>query len=434
MAATKHLSAKTVVVGSGPGGATVARELARRGQDVLILEQGAYHKPDGNYVTMFLMSDRFFSLASIEGTQMVRLLTVGGSTLAYLATAFEPPAWFKDKYGIDLAPYVEEVRRDLKPSPTPERLMGDAQKRIAEAAAQEGYDWKPMPHFMDWQKIGTRVKRPFAGSVHGAKWTARDFVEEARQHGARLETRMRVQQVLSKDGRVTGVRGVGRSGDFWVEAERVVLAAGGLSNPPILQASGFPDAGQGVIIDPLVLTYGVYPGRGSGPDMPMGTGTMDLVDEGIILMDCIDPWPLYLFGLFMGGGLKGIPNMRYFPHTLGIMAKMRDEFSGWVKLDGSVSKPLTDNDQRLIARGMELSRNILVRAGCDPVSIVSTPPRGAHPAGTVRIGDQIDTDLQTPMAGLYVCDSSVLPERMGMPPVFTIVALAKRLVAEKLAG
>lgn len=70
---SRRLSAKTVVVGSGPGGATVARELARRGQDVLILEQGAYHKPQGSYVTMFRMADRFFGLASIEGTQMVRL-------------------------------------------------------------------------------------------------------------------------------------------------------------------------------------------------------------------------------------------------------------------------------------------------------------------------------------------------------------------------
>ena len=30
-----------IVVGSGPGGATVARELARQGQRVLVLEQGS---------------------------------------------------------------------------------------------------------------------------------------------------------------------------------------------------------------------------------------------------------------------------------------------------------------------------------------------------------------------------------------------------------
>lgn len=429
---TKRLGAKTVVVGSGPGGATVARELTRCGQDVLILEQGAYHKPQGSYVTMFRMADRFFTLASIEGTQMVRLLTVGGSTLAFLGTAFEPPAWLKEKHGIELAPYVEEIKREFKLDPVPERLIGEGAKRIMEAAREEGFDWRPMPHFIDYDKCGSRCRKLFAGSAKGAKWTAREYIEEACDNGARLKARMQVKEVLSKDGRVTGVRGVGRSGSFEIEAERVVLAAGGLGTAPIMQASGFPDAGQGVIIDPLILTYGVYSGRGSGPDIPMGCGTTELQDEGIILMDCIDPWPLYLFGLMMGGP-KAVANFRYFPHTLGIMAKIRDGFAGWIKPDGTVSKPLSEEDQKLIARGAEISGRILRRVGCDPASIVSTPPRGAHPGGTVRIGDQIDKDLQAGIAGLYVCDSSVIPEPCGMPPVFMIMGLARRLVAEKLA-
>jgi len=34
------LSAEVIVVGAGPGGATVARDLSRKGKDVLILERG----------------------------------------------------------------------------------------------------------------------------------------------------------------------------------------------------------------------------------------------------------------------------------------------------------------------------------------------------------------------------------------------------------
>ena len=281
----------------------------------------------GSYVNLFRMADRFFTLASVEGTQMVRLLTVGGSTIAFLGTAFPPPAWLKDEHGIDLAPYVEEITREFKLGSYPRPARRGGGERIMEAARDEGFDWHPMPHFIDWDKCGTRCRKLFAGSAKGAKWTAREYVEEARDHGARLETRMRVEEVLSEDGHVTGVRGVGPSGPFEVEAERVVLAAGGLGTAPIMQASGFPEAGQGVIIDPLILTYGVYPGRGSGRDVPMGCGTTDLQDEGIIMMDCIDPWPLYLFGLLMGGP-KAVANFRHFPHTLGIMAKIRDGFAG----------------------------------------------------------------------------------------------------------
>lgn len=427
----KRLEAETVVVGSGPGGAAVARELALRGKDVLILEQGAYHR-EGSWLNTFRMADRALTLASIEGTQMVRLLTVGGSTLSYLGTAFEPPTWLKEKHGIDVAQYVAQVREELKPSPMPESLIGEGAERIMEAARAEGFDWNPMPHFIRWDKMRTRPSRLFAGSAKGAKWTAREYVEEARSHGAHLETRMQVKAVLSKDDRVTGVRGTGRSGPFEVEAERVVLAAGGLGTAPIMQNSGFSEAGKGVIIDPLVLTYGLYSGRGSYRDIPMGCGTLDLKDEGIILMDCCDPWPWYLFGLFMGGP-KALLSFRHFPHVLGIMAKTRDRHAGYVKADGTVSKPLEEADQKLLARGMEVSGQILRRAGCIPESINSAPPRGAHPAGTVRIDDQIDRDLQTKIKGLFVCDSSVIPEPCGLPPVFMILGLAKRLVAEQLA-
>jgi choline dehydrogenase-like flavoprotein len=432
VASRERWGAKTVVVGSGPGGATVARELARRGENVLILEMGAYHKPMGSYVSLFRMADRFFTLASIEGTQMVRLLTVGGSSIAFLGTAFPPPPWLKSRYGIDLSPYVEQVCRELPCDPMPERLIGEGAKRIMEAARAEGYDWRPMPHFINWDRCGARCHKLFAGSAHGKKWTAREYIEEAVAHGAHLVPRTRVIRVESAGNRVTGVLCEGASGRFVVEAERVVLAAGGLGTAPIMQASGFPGAGQGLIIDPLILTYGTGPGRGSGPDIPMGCGTLDLQDEGIIMMDCIDPWPLYLFGLMMAGP-KAVANFRHFPRTLGIMAKTRDQLAGYVRPDGTVSKPLGEHDQALLARARELSTRILRRAGCDPRSIVSTPPRGAHPSGTVRIGDQVDANLKAPIEGLYVCDASVLPEPFGMPPVLTILALAQRLVAEQLA-
>ena len=121
-----------------------------------------------------------------------------------------------------------------------------------EAPHAEGLDWRPMPHFINYSKCSDGCKKLFAGSAEGAKWTARRYVEEAREHGARLGTRMRVTQVLSANGRVTGIRGEGRSGAFEIEAEQVVLSAGGLGTAPILQASGFPKAGNGVIIDPLI--------------------------------------------------------------------------------------------------------------------------------------------------------------------------------------
>jgi choline dehydrogenase-like flavoprotein len=429
----ERLKAQTVIVGSGPGGATVARELTRRGKEVLILEEGAYHRPVGSWLTMLKMLDHMGNFASIEGTQMVRLLTVGGSTVSFCGVAYQPPAWLKERHGIDIAPYVEELTQELALAPLPDRLIGPASQRVMAAAREEGLDWNPFPHFIDATKCDRSCPKCMIGCAKGAKWTARDFVEEAVAGGATLKTRAKAQEVLSDGGRVTGVRGTGTAGPFVVEAERVVVAGGGLGTPMLLQASGMKDAGRnGFFIDPLCLTTGISQGPGgSAQDIPMSCGTLEMQEEGIIMTDVVDPWPLYFFGLMMGGPRKA----RFFsgyPRTLGIMTKSRDQLTGCILPDGKVSKPLGQPELGLLARGSEIAKRVLVRAGCDPGTILTAPPRGAHPGGTVRIDDVLDRDLQTEIAGLYVCDSSVIPEPMGLPPVMMIVGLAKRLVNERL--
>jgi choline dehydrogenase-like flavoprotein len=75
----------------------------------------------------------------------------------------------------------------------------------------------------------------------------------------------------------------------------------------------------------------------------------------------------------------------------------------------------------------------LTAAGCDPHSLVTTRTQGAHPGGTAAIGKVVDTDLQTRVQNLFVCDASVLPAAPGLPPILTIAALAKRL-AKILTG
>jgi choline dehydrogenase-like flavoprotein len=45
----------------------------------------------------------------------------------------------------------------------------------------------------------------------------------------------------------------------------------------------------------------------------------------------------------------------------------------------------------------------------------------------VRIGDMVDTNLQTEVKNLYVCDASTFPEALDRPTVLTIIGLGKRL-------
>jgi len=112
---------------------------------------------------------------------------------------------------------------------------------------------------------------------------------------------------------------------------------------------------------------------------------------------------------------------------LGIMAKTADDSVGRVYPNGSFSKQITDADRKRLDRGAEVSKEILLKAGADSKSIVHSHISGGHPGGTAAIGEIVDKDLQTEVNNLFACDASVLPKAPGLPPILTIVALAKRL-------
>ena len=63
----------------------------------------------------------------------------------------------------------------------------------------------------------------------------------------------------------------------------------------------------------------------------------------------------------------------------------------------------------------------------DQKDIFKTIYLAAHPGGTVKVGDIVDSNLKTEYDNLYVCDCSVIPEAWGMQPTNTIIALGKRL-------
>ena len=101
-----------IVAGSGPGGATVARELARGGKRVLLLERGVDYRPRsyyGTYLGALVYSDRRSLLYTEEGLNIIRPLMLGGATSMFAGCAAPPPFWFKDKYGLNIDSEVEET-------------------------------------------------------------------------------------------------------------------------------------------------------------------------------------------------------------------------------------------------------------------------------------------------------------------------------------
>jgi choline dehydrogenase-like flavoprotein len=410
----------------------VAQDLAKQGKKVVILERGRNYERVGNTLTTLFMIDRQSLLFPKDGAVRVgRALTTGGSSVIYCGTAVLPPNWIAEKYKIDLSEFVEAARQEIGIKPLPDRLIGPASRRIMEAARDLGFNWNPMDKFIDAEKCDLKCPHCMLGCTKGAKWTARNYVQEAVDMGATLLNQALVQEVLVENRQAMGVKVLTPRGQLTVEAKITVLAAGGMATPVLLQRTGIFEAGQGFFVDPLIVTYGEYNGPGSWRDIPMTAGTLEFVPEGIVMIDLAFPWAQYLLNAYWKGW-KYLPKFFGYLSVMGIMTKVRDGLSGRVNLDSTISKNITNDERYKLDKGANLAEKILKRAGAKPESIYSAPIGAAHPGGTARIGHVVNTDLETQIKNLYVCDSSIIPEPMGLPPVWTIIAFGKRL-ARRLA-
>jgi choline dehydrogenase-like flavoprotein len=421
-----------LIVGSGAGGATLARELAKRGREVIVLERGNHEARIGT----FQDSLRYFDgnkltktpRKSKEGTILWRAFMAGGTTV--VADGNQLPCLQQElaRHGIDIEAELDEASDEMGVAPIDETLLGERSLRVREAASKLGYHMARMPKAIDAEKCRRCQKCPM-GCPFDAKWTALTHLQEAAERGSELVCGTRATEILLRNGKAIGIGATGLNGPNEFRAQTVILSAGGLGTPVLLQRAGIAEAGQQLFVDLYVNTVGAM-------DDTVGSAEplMALVDdefhesEGFILSTYVPVHRLISFIEFGPKGLSLSPK-----RLIGLMTKTADELEGRVYPDGVVSKPATEHDWARLNKGAQLAEEILVKAGVDPRSVVTSKPQGAHPGGTAAVGTVVDSHLQTEIDNLFVCDASVLPQAPGLPPILTIVALAKRL-AKTLAS
>lgn len=468
--------ADVIVVGSGPGGAVTARECARAGLRVTVLEEGAWVEP--GTVPPFSLEQmrrqyRNEGLTVALGRPSVAYTEgrcVGGGSEVNSGLYHRPPAGLLERwastYRIDdlsaegLAPHHETVEARLAVQRVATGLSpaSEVLRRGSEALGWPGLD---VPRWATPEPDGS-------GAPVTRQTMTRTYLADAVAAGADVRAGVRAERLLVDDGRCSGVvvrdSATGRTEEL--RADTVVVCGGAVQTPALLLRSGVTAGGQvgrhlavhptvkavarfaEEINDPAdVATYQVKPGSwlsigGSASGPPL------------LALHLADSWPAY--------GSRLADWRRSTSYYAAITSRGR----GRVRVlpgraDPVVTYALTREDLAGLRSGMARLLHLLLTAGADEVypgtaggavvrDATDVPLATAgltrstasvmtvHLMGTARMGGDGSAGACDSwgrvrgVEGLRVNDASLFPEAVGVNPQGTLMALAHRNVEEML--
>jgi len=361
---------------------------------------------------------------------MGRGVTAGGSSVVFNGNAYDPPTWLASELGIDLSAEAEETKKELGVNTLPPEFYErwPATRRLVAAAAELDIALLPQKKFINPEKCVEGCDDCMLGCRHGAKWTTREYIKEARAHGARYFGRAEVERVLFEGGRAAGVKVKGPGLPDEIRADKVVLAAGGIGTPVILLKSGIKNAGEGFFIDPMNVVMGLGKDKGTFGEMTFAYASEEFVESDGFLVGTVGALMVFGAQLTRLKSFKALLRGPYYKRIMGMFTKIGDTPGGRIHANGKIEKPYPAEDREKFRKGTEACMKTLLRAGADPSSITVAEDIGGHPGGTAAIGRVVGRDLQALEAeNLYVCDASVFPKSPGRPPTLTLIALAKHL-------
>lgn len=478
--------ADAVVIGSGAGGAVVARALARSGAAVVVVEEGRRWGVDeirdthplARYAGMYRDAGTTIAI----GRPPIVLPIgrgVGGTTLVNSGTCFRPPvgvqrSW-RDDWGLHLAdpdrlgPHLEEVMDTLAVAPVPIDVMGRNGRTLLAAAEALGWSARPI----DRNAPGCTGSNQCAiGCPRNAKYGVHlSVLPDACANGARIVTDARAERVLHADGHATGV--VLRRSDGTravIDTPVVVVAAGTTESPGVLRRSGLgahPQVGGNLTIHPALGVAGRYDEAVVSWQGVLQSATVeDFHESDGILVEATSTPPGMGSMILPGFGERLLHEIAESEHLAVFGAMIADEPSGAVLSRAGrtlIRYDLSHRDGDRLMRAVEVTgrahfaagaREVLTGiAGAKPVRspedltalVARSHPRALHlaafhPAGTLRAGSDPqrcpvdEVGRLRGIEGVWVADGSVLPTCPEVNPQVTIMALASSIAGELLGS
>ena len=418
---------KAIIVGSGAGGATVAKEL-QGVFDVTVLEAGKEFHPFSMSLSLVdkikrtgLMIDEreiqmLFPMMKIRKTEdhmvMVNGMALGGTTTLATGNAVRMDRDLK-AIGINLDQEFAELFTEIPITTDHQKRWRPATRRLFEICKEMKLNPQPLPKMGDNHKC-INCGRCVLGCEHGAKWDSRKFVDMAKEKGAKVMTGSYVEQVAIDHGKAAGVKVKRGWHSEFIPADLIILAAGGLGTPVLLENSGIV-CEKRLFIDPVLCVAAEWKGALQNKEISM---TFVVQRDGFILSPYFD-----YVSYFFNKSWKFKPN-----DTLGIMIKLADSNTGTVSKK-TIKKTLTVQDKESFKGAVHECCEIFSRLGIREEQTILGTINAGHPGGMLPLTEEESETFHSPRLpdNLYVADATLFPSSLGNPPILTIMAMAKRI-------
>jgi len=484
-----------VIVGSGAGGGTVADRLAplaQKGVKIALLEAGPWYTTDYFTQRELEMMELFWyggAWPVKDGSiTLAAGKAVGGSTVMYTGVTFRLPDEVAAEWNVpgltadDLKPRFDRLEKELNVIEPGPDMVNDNNRLFREGCEKLGWPVKKLRlNLKDCDQMGYCN----LGCATGAKQGTMEVqIPGAAEAGVEVVPNCKVTRV--SEGKLHALvskappwtrTGPWEPGQYKIEAEKIVLAAGTPGTPAIMLRSGMkkslPRLGKFITMHPALTVYGIYPeaiknyrGFPKTYYTPRFSPSHDYYIETAFYYPFISTKHLGLWGRDLKKTMKAYNRFMcqiILNHDPAV-AENRIEFnkSGEPVINYTIQPSSIES----LCHAQAQAARIFFAAGCEKAvmpcadkrifgpkdvedseleNFISTrnfltvrmPLSTAHPQGGCGMGsdpgDSV-TDSNGRVHGhpwLYVADASLFPKSSHVNPYLTIMALAER-VAEAI--